>query len=383
MIKRLLLLACVLSAILSATRLSAHVSGENYLFLEFLDDSIRGRVEIKVEDLAGKLNLDVEENGKASLAKLEKTTASIDAYVQQHLSMAPSGGSPYPFKIDRMTFFEGEGGWAQYYFTIPASPLPDFLEIEMTTLMESDRMHRALVVTEKGQWPSDDYEMNIAMVFSESNSSQILDVQNPPSVQTPWSMIWQGVLHIWIGIDHILFLVALALPIVLVKQSSVWQPSQGLGSTLMKLLKIVTVFTIAHSITLALASLGLVQLPSRLVESVIALSIALVAINNIIGRSPKTSLVVTFLLGLFHGLGFASVMADLPFRIAELQNLLLIILAFNFGVELGQLGILIVLFPVIFALRKSTLYVPVVLRGGSAVLVLIAGYWFVERAFAL
>lgn len=383
MTKRLLLLACLLSTAFSATQLSAHVSGENYLFLEFLEGSIRARVEIKVEDLANKLELDTEENGKISLAKLEKTTAAVDAYVQQHLSIAPSGGPAYEYEIDRMTFFEGEGGWAQYYFTVPTSPLPEFLDIEMTTLMENDRMHRALVVTEKGQWPSDDYEMNIAMVFSESNSMQTLDVQNPPSVQTPWSMIWQGVLHIWIGIDHILFLVALALPIVLVKQSNVWQPSKGLRHTLGKLIKIVTVFTIAHSITLALASLGFVQLPSRLVESVIALSIALVAINNIIGRSPKTSLLVTFLLGLFHGLGFASVMADLPFRIAELQNLLLIVLAFNFGVELGQLGILVVLFPVIFALRKSSLYVPVVLKGGSVVLVLIAGYWFVERAFAL
>jgi hypothetical protein len=225
--------------------------------------------------------------------------------------------------------------------------------------------------------------MNRAMVVSQSNSKQTLDVQNPPSVQTPMSMVWQGILHIWIGLDHILFLIALALPIVLVKRDNVWHPAEGFGSTLLSLLKIVTIFTIAHSITLALASLGFIQLAPRFVESVIALSIALVAINTLIGKSSRASLVVTFLLGLFHGLGFASVMADLPFRIAEVKPFIYTILAFNGGVEIGQLAILVVLFPAIFLLRKSTIYVPIVLKGGSTVLILIAGYWFVERAFAL
>jgi hypothetical protein len=149
------------------------------------------------------------------------------------------------------------------------------------------------------------------------------------------------------------------------------------------LFKVVTVFTIAHSMTLALAGLGLVTVPSRLVESVIALSIVLVGLNNIIGRSHRTSLLVILILGLFHGLGFASVMGELPFRVAQLKQFLLVILGFNVGVELGQVVILLVAFPVLFALRKAKLYSPVVLNGGSAVLVCIAGYWLVVRAFGL
>jgi hypothetical protein len=221
------------------------------------------------------------------------------------------------------------------------------------------------------------------MVFSPGNPSQTLDVINPPEVMTPISMIWQGVLHIWIGIDHILFLLALALPVVLVREDGAWTPVPRVGHSLWSLLKIVTVFTIAHSITLALASLGVVTVPSRLVESVIALSIVLVGLNNIIGRSHHTSLFVILVLGLFHGLGFASVMGELPFRVAQLKQFILVILGFNLGVELGQVAILLVAFPALFALRKARLYSPVVLTGGSAVLVCIAGYWLVERAFGL
>lgn len=383
MIQRFLAPLCLLLGTLLSPALSGHERGESYLFLEFLEDSIRGRVEIRASDLTEKLNIDVLHEGSISEQKLLATGPQAIAYIAQHLSIAPAEGEAYKIEFQTPKLFEPEGGWAQYEFTISAKPVPDFLDIEFTMLLEQDKMHRNLVITEKGVWPSEDYEMNMAMVYSSSNSEQTLDVVNPPTVQTPMSMIWQGVLHIWIGIDHILFLVALALPIVLTKREDKWEPATGLWHTLLSLLKIVTVFTIAHSITLALASLEIIQLSSRLVESVIALSIALVALNNVLGRTVRASVLVTFLLGLFHGLGFASVMADLPFRIFELKEFLKIIVAFNVGVELGQLAILMVLFPIIYALRKSSLYRPVVLRGGSVVLILIAGYWFVERAFAL
>ncbi|MDQ8185701.1 HupE/UreJ family protein [Pelagicoccus sp. SDUM812002] len=383
MIKRLIFSVTLLLGCLLPSKLSAHAEGESYVFLEFLEDSIRGRVEIDIDDLAEKLGLDIEENGVVTEKRIIETSESVIDFIRSNVSIAPAGESEFPLNISKTTYFEREGGWAQYHFNIPVSPVPDYLDIEMTMFLDDYVMHRCLVVTEKGVWPSEDYQMNVAMVYNRSSGTQTLDVQNPPSVQTPASMIWQGILHIWIGIDHILFLVALALPIVLVRQEQMWQPARGLGRTLYSLLKIVTIFTIAHSITLALASLGFIQLPSRLVESVIALSIILVAVNNFLGRSQSLSMAITFALGLFHGLGFASVMSDLPFRIAETQNFLLIILAFNVGVELGQLAILVILFPIIFALRKTSLYVPVVLKGGSIVLTLIAGYWFIERAFAL
>ncbi len=144
-------------------------------------------------------------------------------------------------------------------------------------------------------------------------------------------------------------------------------------------MKIVTLFTVAHSITLSLAALDFVRLPGRLVESAIALSIVLIALNNLFPRLRKGWLVI-FFFGLFHGLGFASVMGDLPFRMA---NLVKVVLAFNIGVELGQIAIVLAAFPIIFLLRRSPIYRPAVLVGGSIAICIVASYWFVTRALGM
>ena len=151
-------------------------------------------------------------------------------------------------------------------------------------------------------------------------------------------------------------------------------------TALWNLLKIVTVFTFAHSITLLLAALGLLSVPSRFVESMIALSIILVAWNNITGKVRGGALWVILFLGLFHGLGFASVMGHLPFRMGDLLKS---VVAFNVGVELGQVAIVVALFPLLWILRKRPAYVPLVLKACSAALILVAGFWFVQRAFGI
>lgn len=368
---------------LAAQKTFGHVQGENYIFLEFHPDTIDGRFEFRVDELKQKLGVDIFVDGEVSTELLKLKAPQVHEYILNNFSIGPNPEIEYAIKFTQTTLFEGEGGWAQYEFLLETGPTPEELYIDHRLCYENDRMHRGVLVIEKGQWPSDDYEMTISMVFSSNNTVQTLDVQNIPEVMTPVSMIWQGMLHIWIGIDHILFLLALALPIVLVKKGDAWSPAPKLGPALISLLKVITVFTIAHSITLALASLEIFTLPSRLVESVIALSIILVALNNIRGHSHNMSLLIILFLGLFHGLGFASVMADLPFRIAELKNFILMILGFNFGVEIGQLAILVVVFPLLFLMRNSKGYRTLILRGGSAVLVAIATFWFIERAFGL
>ena len=126
------------------------------------------------------------------------------------------------------------------------------------------------------------------------------------------------------------------LPTVLVMSGDSWGPVAGFPRALWNLLKIVTIFTIAHSLTLLLAALGILDVPSRLVESVIALSIILVALNNITGKSARQGRCWRSSgSGLFHGLGFATVMGHLPFRTVYLLRS---VLGFNIGVELGTDG---------------------------------------------
>jgi HupE / UreJ protein len=144
--------------------------------------------------------------------------------------------------------------------------------------------------------------------------------------------------------------------------------------------KVVTAFTVAHSITLSLAALGVIALPSRVVESAIAASVVLAALNNVRPLVYGGRWALAFAFGLIHGFGFASVLADLGL---PQDALLLSLVAFNLGVELGQLAIVAVFLPVAFALRGTALYRRVILVGGSLVVAAIAFAWLCERAFNL
>ena len=360
----------------------AHAQGEDYVIVSFHESSIDGHFEIHFDDLRSKLELDVDASEDRASQDVDATAARVHAYLTENFTIAPPGGAPYSFEFLRQDVITlPQGTFAQYHFRVASGPLPDSLDIHHSMFYEDDRLHRGLVLVEYNAKTDTTYPGEYtAMVFSPNNRDQTLNLTDIPALISPKEMIAQGVWHIWIGIDHILFLLALMLPTVLVRDDRGWRPVEKFSSALWNLLKIVTVFTIAHSVTLLLAALDIVVLPSRLVESVIALSIVLVAANNIFGKLREGSLWIILGLGLFHGLGFASVMGHLPFRMVDLTR---VVLGFNIGVELGQIAIVAAIFPILFLLRKTTFYQPLVLKGVSAVLIVIAGWWFVQRAFGL
>lgn len=171
-----------------------------------------------------------------------------------------------------------------------------------------------------------------------------------------------GIEHILTGYDHLLFLVALMLR----------------GGGLWSLLKIITAFTAAHSITLALAALDLVVLPSAFVESVIALSIAYVALENLLPRfAASRRWTVSFVFGLMHGFGFSSVLREIGL---PKENLLLSLLNFNLGVEVGQLTIVLLAVPLLLRIRNRTWEKPAVATI-SAVILVVGLVLFIQRAF--
>jgi len=173
-----------------------------------------------------------------------------------------------------------------------------------------------------------------------------------------------GIHHIAIGPDHILFVLGLLL----------------LGGGVARLLKIVSAFTVAHSITLTLAALGLVHVPSRVVEPLIALSIVFVAFETLRHAAHDRRATLAFGFGLVHGFGFASVLADLGLPRGALA---LALAGFNIGVEIGQLSIVLLVVPLIYLLREQRFYRPAVLHGGSALIAAIASVWLCSRAFGL
>ena len=192
------------------------------------------------------------------------------------------------------------------------------------------------------------------------------------------TFVWRGIEHIWTGYDHILFLIALLLPAVLRWHEHRWDGAAAFRPVVINVLKIVTAFTVAHSITLALASLKIVTLPSRWVESVIAASVVLAAANNLIPLFRERSWIVAFGFGLVHGFGFASALTEggLP-----TTGLVIALIGFNLGVEIGQLAIVTVFIPITYQLRQSAGYRNVALRAGSVAVMVIASIWMAERMF--
>jgi hypothetical protein len=190
----------------------------------------------------------------------------------------------------------------------------------------------------------------------------------------------QGVWHIWIGFDHILFLLALLLPAVMARHGKEWRGVAAFRPALTKVVAIVTAFTVAHSLTLALAALRWVTLPSRWVETAIAATVILAAVHNLRPFLPGKGWQVAFFLGLIHGFGFAGVLVDLGLPTGALSAALA---GFNLGVEAGQLGIVALFLPVAYLLRGSWFYRRAVFQGGSAVVATCALLWFLERGFQL
>lgn len=377
--------AVVLAVLLGAmlpTHAWSHATGENYVWINVQDQHLEGRFEVRLDDLRNKLGIELSSDYETAKPVVLATANRVQDYLQQHFAISTNGRQlPIAFTETRLLKAAGLGHFAQYYYRTPDVEIPERVTIRNDLFYESDAFHRSLLLVEYDRRNNKDYGGEFtALVFSPANNEQVLDFSDIRGLLPIRDFIWQGMLHIWIGIDHILFLVALLLPVVLVRRDDTWIPVDSFRAVFWNTLKVVTIFTIAHSITLALAALEIVQLPARLVESVIALSIILVALNNIFPTFRASILIIIFVFGLFHGLGFASVMGNLPFR---MQDLVWVLVAFNVGVEIGQIAVVSAIVPLIFWLRKQAFYKNAVPVYGSAILAVVAGYWFVERALGL
>jgi hypothetical protein len=190
----------------------------------------------------------------------------------------------------------------------------------------------------------------------------------------------EGIWHIWIGYDHILFLISLLLPAVLCWRDGQWEAVDSFGRAGAEVLKIVTSFTVAHSLTLSLSALHLVTLPSRWVESVIAGSVVLAALHNLYPVVPIRRWIVAFGFGLIHGFGFASVLTELAL---PTTSMFITLAGFNIGVEVGQLAIVSAFLPLAFAIRHSWTYRYFAMQLGSTCIAGFALIWLIERSLGL
>ena len=359
----------------------AHAPNENYIWLNVETDHILGRFEVHIDDLKTYIDIDVDAMAGDRKTATQTASGKVQAYVTDNFSLS-ANEEPVPLQWLEADVFEENTDYLQYWFKTDSIPEDNIVEIEnrlfLDPALESyNKLHRSIVVIEYNKNSGGDFgSEHSALVFKADRTNSTLDLANPPTVLNWKEFLWQGVLHIIYGLDHVLFIIVLLLTTVLRPGNNGWEPVSGFKAAFFNTLKIITLFTIAHSITLSLAALQLVSLNIAFVESVIAFSIIAIGLNNLKPVFNSHAWLLVFIFGLFHGLGFASVMGDLHFRTGLMERILVM---FNVGVELGQLAIVAIAFPILFLLRTSAGYHRFITTPLSLVAICIASVWVLQR----
>ncbi len=372
------------SLLVVSQQLHAHKADESYVFLKVFTDHIEGKYQIVAADLNLALGLDLQDG--ITEEELTPYLPVIYNYLLERAHFKSEYGD-HAINFTTVSFFQVDYG---YYIVLGfqldnTDKVPDELEVRFDVIYDKKPKHRNKLI-QAYNWKAGitDNEAMISLSFSPGNGTQTLDLTDSSVWKGFRNMVVSGMYHIYIGLDHILFLIALLLPAVVRRKKEAtglldaWEPVKKFRPAFFYVLRIVTFFTIAHTITLSLAALGIVSLPSRLVETLIAISITLAALHNIKPFRENETVGIAFVFGLFHGFGFASVLGEVGLS-GEFMTLSL--LGFNIGVELAQVLIICLVFPVLYFLRKTKMYKPVLLIGGSILLIIISVYWAVERGF--
>lgn len=349
----------------------AHQAGNSYLTLTRAGAQLRGEWHLALRDLHDVLDLDADGSGDITWGELRSQQAAISNYALARLQL---GEAPRPASLhlaELLVDIHSDGAYAVLRFTADHSAAEDLLHVEYSAFFEVDRLHRGWLRLETPEGVR-------TAVFGPDAAVQRFAWSGKQPGHGPAAFIREGVWHIWTGYDHILFLLALLLPGSLRLSAREWEPVVSFRVVLGEVVRIVTAFAVAHSLTLSLAVLGWVHPPARLVECTIAASVILAAANNIRPICRGRAWLVAFVFGLVHGFGFANALADLGLRPGQVAGALL---AFNLGVEAGQLAIVLALLPALFVWRDRVFYRNLLLPVGSCAIALVASFWLAERLF--
>jgi hydrogenase/urease accessory protein HupE len=338
--------------------------------VEIRPNQVDWTVDVGTAGLEKVVNLPAGEL-KITEAELQEAKPDIVAYLLENLKIEINGNpvEPEPGELEPVyDAWMGTGqkyiSYARQHFRFPsASPIKRVQLTSSIFLTLTRNHHSALTVTWGGA----------QKLFSRYGPFE-LDLTrssvNPTFVSTFTEFLLWGMWHIFIGYDHIAFLLALLLA----------------AQRLRDMVRVVTSFTVAHSITLLLAALDVIRIPGTITESMIAASIVYVAAENYFIVQGRHRWMITFAFGLVHGLGFSSVLRD---RLQDLQSIWLPVVSFNLGVEVGQITILLLVLPVLTLIRRAPTETARarrqcwLVRIGSLPILLLGAFWLVDRVFQL
>jgi hypothetical protein len=358
----------ILASLASVPIVEAHESSTSYLTLEVSPDGqTKGTLDIGVFDLSWSVLLDSDFDGRVLWREVTAARPDIDRLVADKLVVERGGvACTLPLTDVLVTRHVGEP-----YLSLELRgqcPSTGPLRIRSNLLFDEDSGHRTLLEVHTPSGASNGFLAEHARSWSE------------PAAAGGWttfaSFVREGIWHVWTGYDHLAFLLSLLLPCALVASGNRWRPADEVRPVIVDLLRVVTCFTIAHSITLGIATLHLVTVSARIIEPLIALTIVISALFNLIPAFAGLRLTLAFSFGLIHGFGFALALSELSQTTGRLVALLA---GFNIGVELAQLSVVLLIAPAIVFLRHSRIYANRLMPAASVIVAMSGFGWLAVR----
>lgn len=347
----------------------AHTLGASHLLLESVPGEARisGEWQIAVADLHALLDLDANGDASVTAGELAAARAPIAREALSRLSVS-RGSEPCELESREQLVNERNDGFYAVLRLSGRCQASGAFGIDYRLLFDVDRAHRAVVRLRVG---ADVHAFVLSPDAPRWHDSQL------PAWRAFISFVRQGIHHIWVGYDHIAFLVLLLLPAVLRGRSGAWEGATSGREVAWRILRIVTAFTAAHSITLSLAALEVLTPPERPVEILIAASVVAAGLLNLVPRLAAHAVAIAFAFGLIHGFGFANVLRELGLPSGTVAASLA---GFNVGVEIGQLAIVAILLPLVYRLRSAPFYQQRFVPAASLAAAVLALGWLLERA---
>lgn len=343
----------------------AHPPGLSSTDITIKPDTMDVKVTFAVQDIEAFVTMDTDGDAEVTASELDTAKPGIASYVASELKIMVDEKEAEASQGSKVNFDNQNNAVIELIMPGAAA---NTIGIESRLLSKLPEGHKEYVTIKDEVG----HELGKKMLTRMDNTLQISVKANASqsateshSTSTFVDFLKLGIEHILTGYDHLLFLFSL-----LVVTHSFWPA-----------IKIITFFTIAHSITLALAGLNIVDIPSSIVEPLIAATIVYVGLENIVRKDKVTTrqrCILTFFFGLIHGFGFASVLREMGISSIE-TGILVPLFSFNLGVELGQITVAALVLPLIWWLHGKAQISKYLVPVGSVLICLAGGYWLLER----
>jgi hypothetical protein len=364
----------LLAMIMAATGAHAHLASDSYLRIEIGDNgAVSGQWDIALRDLDVAVGLDTDQDGNITWGELRANALQVETYAFGHLKVAKGNEACRLTPTSLMVDYHAGSAYAVIPFSAEC-PVSGQLTVQYRLLFDIDPSHRGLLTIANG-------EQIQSEVLTPDHADIRIDTRDLGLSKQIAQFLRFGFDHILLGYDHLLFVAVLLVTAALRRPiGNNWMPIDHLGRVLLETIRTLSAFTLAHAIVLTPAVLGLVNVPARLVEPAVALTIILAGLDNFRPILPRLRWQVAFLFGLIHGLSFASALG--PMRLPPLGTAIALG-SFNIGIEAGQVALALLLVPIAFVSRHDVIYRRIVTPVASFAAVLLAGAWLIDRVLGL